>query len=95
MAPTVVIGTQQRSFGLSLYAGVTELTANVNCGQPPVTSVDGGLWDQALNVAHSLMRRNVRAFHELQGVMTTLMRNGRDRRSENPRWVTRGKSAWF
>src|SRR6266705_1735552 len=29
------------------------------------------------------------------GVMTTLMRNGRDRRSENPGWVTRGKSAWF
>ena len=27
--------------------------------------------------------------------MTTLMRNGRDRRSENPGWVTRGKSAWF
>src|SRR4030081_3353328 len=27
--------------------------------------------------------------------MKTLMRNGRDRRSENPLWVTRGKSAWF
>jgi hypothetical protein len=31
----------------------------------------------------------------LQGVMKTLMRNGRDRRSENPSWVTRGKSTWF
>src|SRR5205085_6006098 len=27
--------------------------------------------------------------------MTTLMRNGRDRRSENPRCATRGKSACF
>src|SRR6202023_2873621 len=33
--------------------------------------------------------------HELQGVMMTLMRNGRDRRSENPRCATRGKSACF
>src|SRR6476620_7718351 len=31
--------------------------------------------------------------HELQGVMTTLMRNGRDRRSENPLSATRGKNA--
>src|SRR6516165_9825258 len=27
--------------------------------------------------------------------MKTLMRNGRDRRSENPRCATRGKSAYF
>jgi hypothetical protein len=32
-------------------------------------------------------------FHELQGVMKTLMRNGRDRRSENPLCATRGKNA--
>ncbi len=31
--------------------------------------------------------------HELQGVMTTLMRNGRDRRSENPSGPTRYSSA--
>ena len=37
----------------------------------------------------------VRAFHELQGVMKTLMRNGRDRRSENPLGVTRGKIMWY
>ena len=37
----------------------------------------------------------MRAFHELQGVMKTLMRNGRDRRSENPFLATRGKSACF
>ena len=30
---------------------------------------------------------------ELQGVMKTLMRNGRDRRSENPLCATRGKNA--
>jgi hypothetical protein len=34
-------------------------------------------------------------FHELQGVMKTLMRNGRDRRSENPLCATRGKNACF
>ena len=27
--------------------------------------------------------------------MTALMRNGRDRRSENPKWATRGKNASF
>src|SRR5262249_35899751 len=36
-----------------------------------------------------------RAVHELQGVIKTLMRNGRDRRSENPGSATRGKNACF
>src|SRR5262245_12317388 len=35
----------------------------------------------------------VRAFPELQGVMKTLMRNSKPRRSENPRCATRAKSA--
>src|SRR3954452_2639960 len=44
-------------------------------------------------LADETVRSRLACIYQLQGVMKTLMQNGRDRRSENPLRVTRRKSA--